>query len=231
MKLSTKAASSRAGACRVAGRKAPTVSQRAVKASAKAGNWLPGSETPAWLSEDIPGNYGFDPVGLGRDQETLMRFREAELIHCRWAMLGVAGCLAVELLGYGNWYDAPNWAITGGQPTWFGVPVPFDMPTLLGVEFLSFAIVEGLRNENQDGPRRLYPGGAFDPMGFSKDPKAFETNKLKEIKNGRLAMVAMLGFISQHSATGKGPIAALSEHLSNPWGANFATNGVSVPFV
>jgi hypothetical protein len=27
----------------------------------------------------------------------------------RWAMLGTAGALAVELLGYGNWYDAPLW--------------------------------------------------------------------------------------------------------------------------
>ncbi|KAJ9522665.1 light-harvesting protein of photosystem I [Haematococcus lacustris] len=230
MQLSMKAATSRAGACRFAGRKVSSASNGS-RVMMKAGNWLPGSETPSWLAEDIPGNYGFDPVGLGRDSETLMRFREAELIHCRWAMLGVAGCLAVEVLGYGNWYDAPNWALTGGEPTWFGVPVPFDIPTLLGVEVLSFAIVEGLRNENQDGPRRLYPGGAFDPLGFSKDAKAFETNKLKEIKNGRLAMVAMLGFISQHSATGKGPVAALSEHLSNPWGANFATNGVSVPFV
>jgi len=31
------------------------------------------------------------------------------VIHSRWAMLGVAGALAVELLGFGNWYDAPLW--------------------------------------------------------------------------------------------------------------------------
>jgi light-harvesting complex I chlorophyll a/b binding protein 1 len=37
----------------------------------------------------------------------LAKFREAELIHCRWAMLGVAGMLAVEVLGYGNWLEAP----------------------------------------------------------------------------------------------------------------------------
>ncbi|GFH21535.1 chlorophyll a-b binding protein, chloroplastic, partial [Haematococcus lacustris] len=108
MQLSMKAATSRAGACRFAGRKVSSASNGS-RVMMKAGNWLPGSETPSWLAEDIPGNYGFDPVGLGRDSETLMRFREAELIHCRWAMLGVAGCLAVEVLGYGNWYDAPNW--------------------------------------------------------------------------------------------------------------------------
>ena len=53
--------------------------------------------------------YGFDPLGLGKDKASLERFQEAEVIHCRWAMLGVAGVLGVEVLGFGNWYDAPTW--------------------------------------------------------------------------------------------------------------------------
>jgi hypothetical protein len=62
-----------------------------------------------------------------------------------------------------------------------------------------------------------------------QDAKGFEERKLKEIKNGRLAMVAFVGILGQHAATGKSPIAALTEHLSNPWAFNFSTNGVSVP--
>ncbi len=30
----------------------------------------------------------------------------------RWAMLGAAGILGVEVLGFGNWYDAPLWVST-----------------------------------------------------------------------------------------------------------------------
>lgn len=87
---------------------------------------------------------------------------------------------------------------------------------------------EALRGTEKDQAKRCYPGGAFDPLGFSKGD--FDTMKLREIKNGRLAMMAFIGFVGQHAATGKGPLAALGEHLANPLANNFTNNGVSVPF-
>ena len=48
-------------------------------------------------------------AGLRSVPANLERFRESELIHCRWAMAGAAGVIAVELLGQGNWFDAPLW--------------------------------------------------------------------------------------------------------------------------
>jgi len=194
----------------------------------RAGNWLPGSEAPSWLPDDLPGNYGFDPLGLCKNPEGLKRFTESEVIHCRWAMLGAAGCLGVEALGQGNWYDAPLWAVNGGSPTWFGITVPFDLNTLLAIEFVAMAAAETRRGDETDPVKRIYPGGAFDPLNFAKGD--IESLKLKEIKNGRLAMMACLGFVAQHAATGKTPLQALGDHISNPWGANFATNGVSLPF-
>ena len=44
------------------------------------------------------------------------------------------------------------------------------------------------------------------------------------------AQVAFLGFIGQHAATGQTPLQALTSHVQSPWGSNFATNGVSLPF-
>jgi len=72
-----------------------------------------------------------DPLALGATDSSLQRFREAELMNGRWAMLGAAGALSVEVLGQGNWYDAPLWAINGGSPTYLGVTLPFDLSTLL----------------------------------------------------------------------------------------------------
>ncbi|KAL4437478.1 hypothetical protein ABPG77_003459 [Micractinium sp. CCAP 211/92] len=191
----------------------------------KAGNWLPGSDTPAYL-EALPASYGFDPLGLAKEPSSLARFRESEVIHGRWAMLGAAGVLGVEVLGYGNWYDAPLPLVQGGSATYFGASVPFDLGTLAAIEFAAMAGAESFRGQ-AEAEKRVYPGGAFDPMGMSKGN--LDELKTKEIKNGRLAMVACLGFAAQHAATGASPLAALGAHLANPFTANFATNGVSLP--
>ena len=38
-----------------------------VAAHAKAGNWLPGADSPAYLDGSKAGDYGFDPLGLVRN--------------------------------------------------------------------------------------------------------------------------------------------------------------------
>eukprot|EP01023_Acetabularia_acetabulum_P067750 TRINITY_DN9424_c0_g1_i3.p2 TRINITY_DN9424_c0_g1~~TRINITY_DN9424_c0_g1_i3.p2 ORF type:complete len:234 (+),score=74.45 TRINITY_DN9424_c0_g1_i3:141-842(+) len=204
---------------------------RAVVTMAKAGNWLPGAASPAWLDGSLPGDYGFDPLGLGKVPSNLNRMREAEVMNGRFAMLGAAGVLAVELTGQGNWFDAPTWAVTGGKATYLGIEIPFSLGFLIAFEVIAMAGAETLRGSQEDPEKRVYPGGAFDPAGFSKNADSFETMKLKEVKNGRLAMLAMLGFFAQHAATGKTPLENLGDHLSDAVANNFTTNGVSVPFL
>lgn len=91
-----------------------------------------------------------------------------------------------EALGLGNWVKAQEWAaIPGGQATYLGNPVPWGtLPTILVIEFLAISFVEHQRSMEKDTEKKKYPGGAFDPLGYSKDPAKFHEYKIKEIKNG-----------------------------------------------
>jgi hypothetical protein len=58
-------------------------SRGAVARAASRPLWNPGSDAPAWLDGTLPGDYGFDPLGLGSDPDTLKYFVQAELVHAR----------------------------------------------------------------------------------------------------------------------------------------------------
>nr|ABK21651.1 unknown [Picea sitchensis] len=55
--------------------------------------WLPGAKAPEWLDGSLVGDYGFDPLGLGKPSEYLQyeikkdRLKLAEIKHARLAMV------------------------------------------------------------------------------------------------------------------------------------------------
>ncbi|ESQ30923.1 hypothetical protein EUTSA_v10011725mg [Eutrema salsugineum] len=194
--------------------------------------WLPGLEPPPYLDGKLPGDYGFDPLGLGEDPKSLKWYVQAELVHSRFAMLGVAGILFTDLLRTTGISNLPVWYEAGA--------VKFDFAstkTLIFVQFLLMGFAETKRYMDfvspgsqaiegsffgleaaLEGLEPGYPGGPLlNPLGLAKDIRNADQWKLKEIKNGRLAMMAMLGFFVQASVTHTGPIDNLVEHLSNPW--------------
>lgn len=67
-------------------------------------------------------------------------------------------------------------------------------------------------------------GAAFNFMGFGRSANNLRDLQIKEVKNGRLAMIAVLGFGAQAVITRQGPFQNLLDHLSNPAANNILTN-------
>ncbi|KAH0938610.1 hypothetical protein HID58_006071 [Brassica napus] len=183
---------------------------------------------PPYLTGELPGDYGFDIAGLGKDRLNFDKYFNFEILHARWAMLAALGALIPEVFDLTgafhfvepgetlDYLGIPGLHVAGSQ----GVIVIAICQALLmvGPEYARYCGIEALEPLGIYLPGDInYPGGTlFDPLNLSQDPVAFEDLKVKEIKNGRLAMVAWLGFYAQAAVTGKGPVQNLVDHVSDP---------------
>ncbi|XP_039038058.1 chlorophyll a-b binding protein CP24 10A, chloroplastic-like [Hibiscus syriacus] len=154
-------------------------------------------------------DYGFDPLGLGKDPAFLKWYREAELIHGRWAMAAVLGIFIGQAWSGIPWFEA------GGDPA---AIAPFSFGSLLGTQLILMGWVESKRWVDFFNPESQsvewatpwsqtaenfanatgeqgYPGGKFfDPLGLAgsiqngvhvPDYDKLERLKLAEIKHAR----------------------------------------------
>jgi len=192
--------------------------------------WLgPYRDSPPYLDGSLVGDYGWDSSGLSSTPERLASNRSLELIHARWAMLGSLGCLTPELLSSfssvtfreSTWFTAGSQILSSTGLDYLGNPALIHAQRILAVLFLQILLIglaEGYRVAG--GPlgesAGLYPGNSLDPLGLGEDSSTLSELQLKELKNGRLAMVSILGMYTQALTTGKGPVANWQEHIANP---------------
>jgi light-harvesting complex II chlorophyll a/b binding protein 5 len=193
------------------------------------------SEVPSYLTGEIPGDYGYDPLGLGKKEKDFDQYRAAELIHARWAMLGAAGIVLPEAFSRSGLPCGPEavWWKTGAQLLegeaiqWAGITIPLNLAAATIAEIILVGGAEYYRSANKSPLGSdldpLHPGGAFDPLGLASDPDQFALLKVKEIKNGRLALFSLLGFFVQAYVTQDGPVANLAAHLDDPFANNIIT--------
>merc|ERR1719243_521211 len=155
------------------------------------------------------GNKVFDPLGLSKiaSEETLAWYRAAELKHSRVAMAAVTGWAWVSsggplFPGYLSAEQGITFESLGrdGYAAWDAVPEAgkFQILGVIGIlEILSESAVK---------PHYMAGGTPgkipllWDPLGFTAklSPETLARKRTAELKNGRLAMIGVMSFVSAH---------------------------------
>lgn len=162
--------------------------------------------------------------GLGDDM-TIGFLREAEIKHGRIAMFAFVGYIV-----HANKITWP-WPMTlDGTPfptdyasppeAWDAIPDAAKLQIFAFVGFLEFwresqadkhYMSGGKPGEMPSFDAKFIPGGAldlYDPFGWSNSKSEEEkaSGLIKEINNGRLAMLGIFGFLSEQKITGSVPL-------------------------
>jgi len=191
------------------------------------------SETTADL-KDLAGKLNplvkfYDPLNLseanlwGTSEEATIGFlRESEVKHGRIAMFAFVGYIV-----HANGITWP-WPMTmSGEPfptvssapeAWDAIPEAAKLQIMLFVGFLEYwnevankhYMKGGKVGDFPDFDSKVIPGGAlnlYDPFGWHKNrsEEAKAAGLIKEINNGRLAMLGIFGFLCEQTIPGSVP--------------------------
>jgi light-harvesting complex I chlorophyll a/b binding protein 1 len=140
------------------------------------------------------GDVGFDPLGF-TEIFSIEWLREAEIKHGRVSMLAFVGFVFTDfyhLPGFDyTTLEAHDACVASGAMSqlvlWLGA---LEVVSFIGIDQM-------LRGSGRE------PGDfGFDPLGFGSDPEKLADLRMKELANGRLAMFAFGGVVTQAVLTG-----------------------------
>ncbi|CAM9522935.1 unnamed protein product [Ascophyllum nodosum] len=141
----------------------------------------------------------FDPIGFSKGpEERLNEYRESELKHGRTAMLAVVGFLTQE-----NWHPLYNGQLSSNPcKAIFEVPPEGLLQIAMFIGFLEYVISQvklkpGYIPGDYVGSTELFDGGEGD--------ETWRNYQLKELHNGRAAMMGIAGLVTHNILTGGMP--------------------------
>ena len=170
-----------------------------------------------FIGTPVKGEGGFfDPLNLSRDKDdaTLRWYRAAELKHGRVCMLASLGIviqgLDTNIIPNENFHETNAFAAVAN--------VYNTMPLALIQILIAISAVEVLCASIENNSDR--PGDfGWDPCNIRpKDPEVLDRMQVRELKNGRLAMLATAGMAYQTYLTGQGTIEQLGSGHISPFG-------------
>jgi len=141
----------------------------------------------------------FDPAGFAAkaDDEEIARYRDVEIMHGRFAQLATLGFIVPEKYAYDGTFGDDFLAPTGRALEVFSTD-----PVWLGLTLAVISVLETVRLiETEPGSRS---NGRNEKIGWRpSSPEEFEKYQLREIQNGRLAMLAFAGMVAQELVSDK----------------------------
>jgi len=166
--------------------------------SAEMSGSLPFLTKPSNLAGYV-GDVGFDPLGFS-DNFDMKWLREAELKHGRVAMLAAVGFVASEFVTFPMYEHVDE---SNAAPAVVGTSAMMQLLFAAGAE-------EWRTNKGNITAETMFSDPDREPgnIGFGlkylpKDPKEADKLRLQELKNGRLAMLAIGGMIHHNFVTGE----------------------------
>jgi len=144
------------------------------------------------------GRYEYDPAGLSQWTEFVPYFREAELKHGRIAMLAWVGLVVPDFV-----------RIPGERYSFEAVPNVLDAHDKLnGAVGVNFQILFWIALVELCCAKKVFEWNSLETAGdygltgfFPADEEGQKRMRLAELKNGRLAMVAFGGAVTQAAIT------------------------------
>lgn len=155
---------------------------------------------PEHLDGWVGGEKGFDPIGWS-DSMPVYYLRECELKHGRVCMLAALGWMATDL-GVrfpGDMFQTISTVEAHDKMVEAGLMQPFLATIAVCEVYGGWLWRKGMFQEIQRDAGDFFLGKNFLP----KDEDKAREMKLKELENGRLAMVAFSGMCTQAVLTGK----------------------------